>query len=272
MSKAIKHIQAGLLHIEVLGTVPDGKKKRRSARAGPTPPAQQFYNLKHAWQELELKIAANFGSRDWVLTFTYDSVHLPADKPAAGAQFQKFLRKLRSVRRRRGEALKYIFVTEGFHGRDRDGPFSEDGALEDRRIHHHALLNFAGPGDLEEFRSLWQYGGYVRAEPLDVHYYRELARYLTKEPRQFGRPKPGERSWRASRNLSGYQVEYIDIPSDSVTLAPPYGAVDYTQFGERNPYGYGMCVGARYLLFPEPAARVYSYSQGRRPLPNNFSP
>ena len=51
MAKAIKHIQAGLLHIEVLGTVPEGKKRRRAARAGPTPPAQQFYNLKHAWQD-----------------------------------------------------------------------------------------------------------------------------------------------------------------------------------------------------------------------------
>lgn len=270
MAKAIKHIQAGLLHIEVLGTVPEGKKRRRAARAGPTPPAQQFYNLKHAWQELELKIAANFAGRDWVLTFTYDNAHLPPDKAAAGMQLQKFLRRLRAVRRRRGESLKYIFVTEGFHARDRDGPFFEDGALEDRRIHHHVLLNSTGPGDLEEFRSLWQCGGYVRAEPLDVHYYRELAKYLTKEARQFGRPKPGERTWRASRNLAKYQVDYIDLPTDSVTLAPPYGAVDYTRFGEQNPYGYGVCAGARYLLFPAPEAPVYSYTQGRRPPPNNF--
>lgn len=68
MAKAIKHIQAGLLHIEVLGSVPERVKKRRSARAGPTPPAQRFYNLKHSWQELELTIAANFQGHDLVLT------------------------------------------------------------------------------------------------------------------------------------------------------------------------------------------------------------
>ena len=44
-------------------------------------------------------------------------------------------------------------------------------------------------------------------------------------------------------------------------------AVDYAQFGEQNPYGYGVCVGARYLLFPKAEASTYSYSQGRRPPP-----
>lgn len=272
MSKAIKHIQAGLLHIEVLGRIPEGKRKRRSVRAKATPPAQQFYNLKHSWQELELTIAANFGARDWVFTFTYDDSCLPPDKKRAGDLFQRFIRRLRRVRKRRGQALRYIFVTEGFHSKSKSGPFEADGTLEDRRIHHHCILNCTGPGDLEEILSLWQYGGCIRAEPIDVHYYRDLAKYLTKEAREFGRPRPGERTWRGSRNLRKYQVEYIEIPTESVTLSPPYGAVDYTQFGERNPYGYGGCVGARYLLFPEPETQTYSYTQGRRPPPNNFYP
>lgn len=267
MSKAIKHIQAGLLHIEVLGSVPDGTKKRRSARAGPTPPAQRFYNLKHSWQELELTIAANFQGHDLVLTFTYDDGRLPPDKAAAGKQFQKFIRRLRGARRKRGAELRYIYVTEGFHAKGTDSPFAADGALEDKRLHHHGVFNVTGPGDLEEIRSLWPGGGYVRAEPVDVHYYRELSKYLTKEARAFGKPKPGERTWRGSRTLKKYQVEYIEIPTESVTLTPPFGAVDYAQFGEQNPYGYGVCVGARYLLFPKAEASAYSYTQGRRPPP-----
>jgi hypothetical protein len=268
MAKAIKHIQAGLLHIEVLGSVPEGKTKRRSARAGPTPPAQRFYNLKHSWQELELAIAANFQGRDLVLTFTYDGAHLPSDKAAAGKQFQKFIRRLREARRKRGAELRYIYVTEGFHAKG-TGQFGEDGALEDKRLHHHGVFNVTGPGDLEEIRSLWPGGGYIRAEPVDVHYYRELAKYLTKEAREFGTPKPGERTWRGSRNLKKYSVEYIEIPTESVTLAPPCGAVDYAQFGEQNPYGYGVCVGARYLLFPKTEDRAYSYTQGRTPEKRN---
>ena len=265
MSKAIKHIQAGLLHIEVLGSVPEQTRKRRSARAGPTPPAQHFYNLKHSWQTLELSIAANFAGRDWVLTCTYDDAHLPPDRTGAGKLFQGFIRKLRAARRKRGEDVRYIYVTEGFHAKGSDRPFEADGALEDRRLHHHVVLNGTGPGDLEEIRSLWPGGGYVRAEPVDVHYYRELAKYLTKEAREFGKPKPGEKTWRGSRNLNKPSVEYIDLPTESVTLSPPCGAVDYVQWGEVNPYGYGVCVGARYLLFPAPDARTYSYSQRLAP-------
>ena len=160
-------------------------------------------------------------------------------------------------------------MTEGFHAKGTDGPFAADGALEDKRLHHHGVFNVTGPGDLEEIRSLWPGGGYVRAEPVDVHYYRELSKYLTKEARAFGKPKPGERTWRGSRTLKKYQVEYIEIATESVTLAPPCGAVDYAQFGEQNPYGYGVCVGARYLLFPKTEDRAYSYTQGRTPEKRN---
>ena len=70
--------------------------------------------------------------------------------------------------------MRYIYVTEGWHG----------------RLHHHMVANGVGPEDLEEIRSLWQYGGCIRAEPVDVHYYRELAKYLAKEAREFGRSSP----------------------------------------------------------------------------------
>lgn len=275
MSKAIKHIRAGLLNVEVIGTVPEARlsRRRRTGRCRPTSAAQQFYNDKCSWRELELVAAANFGARDYVATYTYDNDHLPADKKSAGVYLQKYFRRLRAVRRRRGEELKYIFVTEGFHGRGEDEYFGGDGKLEDRRIHHHVVINGTGPGDIEELRSLWQYGGYIRIEPVDVHYYQELAKYLTKEAREFGRAKPGERTWRASRNLTKYKVEYIEIPSDSVTLSPPSGAVDYVQFSVRNPYGFSDCIGARYLMYDEAEPPEYSYVRTRRPRsgpPNNF--
>jgi len=306
MARAIKHIKAGLLHVEVIGTVPEASPgRRRSGRCRPTSAAQQFYNNKCSWRELELKLAANFGRGDWVYTTTYDDAHLPADKREADKCFQKLVRKLRAVRRKRGEELRYIYVTEGWYGKEGDGgrgpgcgrcprqpiaedtvprpdharhpsalpPFEADGPLEDKRLHHHVVLNGCGPGDLEEIRSLWASigGGYVRAEPVDVHYYQELAKYLTKEAREFGRAKPGERTWRGSRNLRKYEVEYIEIPSDSVTLSAPPEAVDYVQFSERNPFGFADCVGARYLLFEEGAPPGYSYTKGRKSKrPNNF--
>lgn len=264
MAKAIKHITAGLLHIEVIGTVPDRPPGRRgrAARSCATSPAQQFYNDKCSWRELELRIAANF-RRALVLALTYDEVHLPEDKRAADRYFSKFIRRYRDARKKRGLPLKYIYVTEGFHDKRSADWLEGDGELEHRRLHHHMIVDITGENDLEEIRSLWQGGGYIRAEPLDVHYYRELAKYMTKEAREFGRPKPGERTWRASRNLQNPEVEYIEIPSDSVTLAPPYGAVDYETFHEKNPYGFSDCVGARYLLFPQRPREEYSYTKPR---------
>ena len=269
MAKAIKHIRAGLLNIEVIGKVPDlaPVRKKRAARNQATCPAQVFYNHKCSWRELELMIAANFTGKDYVITFTYDDDHLPKDKQAGGTLFQKFIRRLRAVRKRRREEVRYIYVTEGFHGTRTDDYFGVDGDLEGGRIHHHVVLNHTGAGDLEELRSLWQYGGYIRAEQVDVHYYRELAKYLTKEAREFGRSKPGERVWRASRNLRKYEVEYIEIPSDSVTLAPPSGAVDYVSFHEKNPYGFSDCIGARYLLYQQEERPKPSYIKGEQGKP-----
>lgn len=275
MARAIKHIKAGLLHVEAIGTIPERESgRRRGGRCRPTCPAQQFYNDKCSWRECELQLAANFSGRDLVLTLTYGDARLPADKRAADKEFQKFIRKLRTARRRRGEELRYIYVTEGWHGKAEDEYFGGDGRLEDKRLHHHFVANSVGPGDLEEIRSLWEPigGGYVRAEPVDVHYYRELAKYLTKEAREFGRARPGERSWRASRNLKKYEVEYEELRSDSVTLTAPPGAVDYVQFVEKNPFGFSDCIGARYLLFPEEAPPGYSYTKSRKSKSsNNFS-
>lgn len=267
MATAIKHITAGLLHVRVLGEVPktDGTPKRRAARANPTPPAQAFYNDKRSSNECRLWLAANFGRRDYVVTCTYADNFLPINKKSAETGiWKKYIGRLRRARKRRGKELKYIYVTEGFHGKSSNSFLEEDGDLEDKRIHHHFVVNHAGPEDLDELRSLWPGGGYVRIEPLDIRYYTALAKYMTKEARDFGRAKPGDRTWKRSMNLTPYQVEYIEIPMDGMTLTPPPGAVDYESFHEKNPYGFADCIGDQYLLFEEPARLEYSYNQDPR--------
>lgn len=156
MSKAIKHIKAGLLHIEVIGTIPDRPPGRqgRAARSQATSPAQQFYNDKCSWRELELVVAANFGRRALVLTHTYDDDHLPESKDAANRYFARFIRRFRAARKKRGAELQYIYVTEGYHEKRANDWLVEDGTLEDRRIHHHVVINATDVDDLEEIRSL----------------------------------------------------------------------------------------------------------------------
>ena len=267
MVTAIKHITAGNLHIRVLGQIPEQavKPKRRAARAKPTPPGQVFYNNKLSWRECKLWLAANFGPRDYFVTCTYTDEFLPEDKKSAeSGTWKKYIAKLRRVRKRRGKELKYIYVTEVLHGK-RSGEFlEEDGELENVRLHHHFVVNNAGPEDLDELRSLWPGGGYVRIEPLDIRYYEELAKYMTKEAREFGRAKPGDRTWKRSMNLTEYQVEYIEIPMGGMALTPPPGAVDYEAFHEKNPYGFADCVGDQYFLFEDDDKPGYTYTGRRR--------
>lgn len=271
MAKAIKHIKAGMLHYDYEVRLSDNRRKPRSPRSKATSLAKAFHNNQTSWQELELMLANNFGGHDFVVTLTYDDDHLPESKDAAGKEIKKFFRRVRTARRRRGEDLLYAYNIEGAHGMEVDPYFGADGDLEDHRIHHHVVINGTGPDFLEEVRSLWHGGGYVRVEPFDIRYVEALARYMTKEARTYGRPKPGERTWRCSRNLKKYHVEYEEV-SDSLSLAPPPGAVDYKIVHERNPYGYADCVKARYLLYEDEPNPGYTYTRGRRKQgrSNNF--
>lgn len=262
-----KKITAGPLCLRILGQVPDtsAQKKSRGARVNPTPPAQAFYNEKRSWMELRLWIAANFYRKSYFVTFTYLDEFLPDSKEAAEKKLMaKFIRKLRSSRAKRRKELKYIYVTEAFHGIGSSDFLEEDGQLEDKRIHHHMIINGTGPEDFDELRSLWPGRGYVRIEPFDVRYCTAAAKYMTKEAREFGRTKPGSRTWKRSMNLTKYQVEYIDIPMDGLRLDVPPGAVNYESFHEKNPYGFADCVGDQYFLFEEPEEQPLSYLKGPR--------
>ena len=264
MAKRLKVVTAGSLVYEYLVpiTVPEGTSKRRSKLRQLSTAAQQFMNLKNSWRELELMIAQNFKSMALVITLTYSDAHLPTTKQEASQRYQRFMSKLRAVRLARGEELKYIYATECQHGREADEYFGSDSSFEDHRMHHHVIIN-ATKNDYEEIRSLWEYGDYIRIEPLDIHYLKELAQYMTKEAREFGRAKVGERTWKGSRNLKKYKVEYDDV-RDSMSLTAPPGAVDFTHIEEANPEGYGEMVCTRYLLLePEPRPE-YSYTKGRR--------
>ena len=87
-------------------------------------------------------------------------------------------------------------------------------------------------------RSLWPYGE-VELEQLDTWQgYEALAKYLTKEPREVGRPEPGKKSWTSSLNLVKPKAE-SEIVKDNLTVAAPPGAIILSapppvrnQFGE----------------------------------------
>ena len=216
MAKFKKTIVAGPLVIETVYPAPNPRDSAavRAGKKAMSSEAQRRMNLKYAYQKLELEIAANFGTKDLFVTFTYDDAHLPGSRREANAQIAAFWRRLRAARRSRGQDLRYIYVTEHKHG--------------DGRWHHHALINATGD-DYEKIRQLWACGGVdFRQLRLDREKnYESLARYLCKEMRD----KLGQRLWSGSRNLRKPEKECCRVPNDT-PLNIPTGALVLSDTGD----------------------------------------
>lgn len=142
---------------------------------------------------------------------------------------RSFLSRLRKARKERGHLLHYIYVTEGCN--------------PGGRLHHHVVLNATGD-DLEEIRRLWIYGDNLELRRLTFHRdytYEDLASYLTKEPREWGHPQVGERTWTPSLGLAHPEPETETVP-DCVTLSAPPEAGHPISGGSCGQRIWGVCV------------------------------
>ena len=126
------------------------------------------------------------------------------------------------------------------------------------------MVNSTGE-DLEEIRRLWIYGDNVEVRRLEFnqgHTYEDLASYLTKEPREWGHPQVGERTWTPSLGLARTEPETETVP-DYVTLAaPPEAIILQNQGPIRN--GYGEFAWIKYMLPYQPDRRRARSKRRRR--------
>lgn len=234
MAKRKKIITAGRLVSGVVYTVSsvrDGPVER-AAKTQISSAARERMNLRTSWQKLEVILAANYSFQDLHVVLTYDDDHLPKTRGEAVKRLRKWIAQLRACRKKRGQTLKYIYVTEQL-------------SAEGGRLHHHLIINSTGK-DFEEIRSLWTHGTDVNIETLDVwEGYAAMAQYLTKEPREQGRPEVGAHSWCASVGMTKPDVE-VGRVEDNMTLTAPPGAVILDRREDRN--GFGEYVYLKYLL------------------------
>ncbi len=235
-----KRIQAGRLVREALWTAsfPNDTPKARAEKIKCTSAARQRMNDKYCWQKLKMVLAANFSYTDLVLTLTYDDDHLPRNKEAARKLLKKFLQELRVYRKNRHAELKYIYCTEDKHG--------------DARIHHHVVINGTG-ADYDLIYSLWTHGTELHFEPVDSYGYEELAKYITKEPRECGHSSVGGRSWVPSLNLQKPDVKPTEWVDGNMRLEPPANAYILQTESFENEWGRFSYV--EYLLPAEPVAK-----------------
>ena len=252
----LKRIQAGRLVREVLWSAayPSDTPKARAEKAKCSSAARQAINDRYSWEKLKMVLAANFSYSDIVATLTYDEDHLPPNILEARKHLKKFLANLREHRRRRGQDLLYVYNIETLHG--------------DGRIHHHLVLNGTGQ-DYELIRSLWTFGTDLEFSRVETWGYEELAKYLTKEPREYGRNCVGERAWVGSRGLAKPEVSPTEWVNADVRLEAPVNAHVLRTNSFRNEWGSFSYL--EYLLPHPPRPRRARPRQGKFQTVSSFS-
>ena len=219
MAKTLKQIYAGALRVQALYNrcAPGDTPKQRAEKRKASSEAQRRMNQIYSYQQLELRLAANFPTpgSGLVVTLTFDDDHMPADRTEALRRFKYFRQKLAAARAAAGLPELVAFWSP------------EVLTSATGRWHFHIVINSTGR-DLDLIRSCWIYGSDVEAEKLRVDAERNhetLARYMTKELRECQEydAKPGLHGWSCTRNAKKPEVETMTVPDD-FELRPPDGS------------------------------------------------
>lgn len=201
--KVIEYVRYGSIRTPGIHT-------KRDTLTRPSSLKQKQLNEIRAKEWLTRLVNANFVPGDSYITLTYSSKRQPT-LAAARADLQRYLRRLRDLRKKQGlPALKYIAVTEN----------------DDCRVNHHIITQHM---DESTLMNLWQLDfrgnpipGHGRApcDRLDWSFdYTFLAWYVGKEK------KTGKR-WCQSKNLNKPKIsEPKEITRAAVRRAyrPPKG-------------------------------------------------
>lgn len=219
-----KRVDSGRLVQEILytGINPSDPPKMRAEKTKLSTKARQRLNDKSSWKNLMRVLAINFSRADLVLTLTFADGFLPAGRQEARLRLKKFLELLREEWRRRGLELKYVYSLEGFY--------------PGGRPHVHIVINGSHVA-YQKIRELWAYGSNLKFERLNEYGYEDLARYLSKEAREYGRAKVGERSWVCSRTIKRPIIEPTQWVAESFGLSPPPDAINIKREVVENEWG-----------------------------------
>ena len=190
-------------YVPLRGSAPSSQRRERREYSSEI---RESINFRTSIEKLWLLLECNFKPNDLYVSFSYRPDMLPKTKSDAEKYLKQFIRALRQERKPLMADLLYVYATEGYHS--------------DNRFHHHMILNAAG-NDYAVIRSLWsRYGDNIEILPYRCKTALAHAEYLTKEPRERGRHRVGERMWRTSRNLKRPIVVFEDVPAGEKLTVP----------------------------------------------------
>lgn len=269
MAKTLKRIDAGGLQLAALYSRCSARDTmaQRQAKHQASSAAQRRMNQIYSYQQLELRLAANFptpGSGLW-LTLTHDDAHMPDSRKAAQLRFKYFLKKLRAARRAAGLPEPVVFWAP------------EILTSESGRWHQHVVLDNTGR-DFDLIRSCWIYGSDIEIRKLGIpepgeefpkwydpnadepgNYFKMVAKYMTKELRECQEydARPGLHGWSCTRNAKMPEVETITVPDD-YDLEPPDGSTVFLDERKRTEWASYRVIKYRFSaagFAPVPKAR-----------------
>lgn len=204
--------------------------QRRNAKMHISTPAQSSINVKYSYEKLLMLLLCNFSPEDLVVELTYRDEDLPPNRDAADKRAKLFIRRLRALRKAKDASILYIWNTE-------------KESSDSKRLHHHVVVNSTGL-DYKAIRECWRLDGdNVHFKTIRDWGYDELARYITKEPREYRTPRVGERSWKASINMKRPEVIYSYVDETDPLTIPP-GLTKVSSDSSDNVFGRFVSIRA----------------------------
>lgn len=163
--------------------------------------AQEKLNQRNAEKKLARLINENFGAGDLILTLEYAKGGGPADEAQAMRDMQNYLRRIKTLRDKRGlDAMKYVYVIEETQSR-----------THGRRFHHHVIMSGGISRDEAEKKWTQKHGGFCNARSAqpDEKHLTGFAVYLLRNKKGRTQEKDGKnpqqramrRRWNCSKNL-----------------------------------------------------------------------
>lgn len=226
--------------------LPGDSPNVRASKQAKSNAVQRYFNNLSCEERLLWALCANFDRKSAAfVTLTFRDDALPESRAATRELVKKWVRKTRTVYRRRGDDFPSIYTIEGQPQRElaqadsawetapwADGhrwaalePENEISLVEkSTRLHAHAFLLLPSVEDRALIRSFWPWGkvhiSYIRVN--DFESFRRLAAYVTKESRLGIRPA-NERSYTPSLGLAKPVIDGRWCDADE-SIALPRGA------------------------------------------------
>lgn len=136
----------------------------RKKKTGETPESVKRANSRNIIKNLRRLLNTNFKDGDSFVTLTYNDITRPCSISEESRDMASFLRRLRSVTRKAGITLKYVYTLE---------------LDSENKLHVHMVINL--PASSELLKLYWQMG-FVHAEALYGNgQYSGLAQYMLKD-------------------------------------------------------------------------------------------